>query len=293
MTSYPLIRRLRSAAWLSQALLASLLLLGFIQTTRAAEAPAAEPPPKKPGFWKRLATEGLTVEVGKDGIRTGPANESPTSSGQRGGRASTADIWAGDSEEPIHTRVWGGNRVPGIFSGDNANQARKGSLEWPRVAVTFKEFGAHEPCWLVDARVWTSASKYTDESFRICTAPLTMSDDLGQTSHLKWQAVSALGMQLTGRELHFAKNSGGQRTKGPLPPLKPFGVNIAVKMQPGGLHAAENNLHTRYKSVLVRLAWVAGFVSADDIDLTGMASSFDKRMWVAGFDPAGNKDEGL
>lgn len=292
MTSSPLVRRLRAAAWLSLALIASLLLLSFAQTSWASEK-AAEPPPKKPGFWKRLATEGMTIEVGKDGIRTGPANETRTSPGQRGGRASTADIWAGDSDEAMHTRVRGGNRVPGIFSGDNVNQARKGLLEWPRVAVTFKEFGVHEPCWLVDARVWTSASKYTDETSRICTSPLTMSDDLGSTSRIKWQAVSALGMQLTERELHFAENSGGQRTKGPLPPLKPFGVNIAVKMQPGGLHAAENNLHTRYESILVRLAWVAGFVSVDDIDLTGMASSFDKRMWVAGFDPAGNKDKGL
>lgn len=279
----------RVSAFVVARSIVALMLLSMAAVSAATES--KKEAEKKPGFWKRLATEGLTVEVGKDGIRTGPANEARTSPGQRGGLASTADILAGDSNEPMHTRVTGGNRLTGIFSNDNVNQARKGLLEWPRVAVTFKEFGLYEPCWLVEARVWTSPTKYTDESFRICTAPITVTDDIGNSANLKWQAVSALAAQLTGRELHFADNTGGQRTKGPLPPLKPFGVNLAVKKQPGGLHAADNNLHVRYDSILVRLAWVAGFVRTDD--LTGMSNSFDKRMWVAGFDAAGNKDEGL
>jgi hypothetical protein len=245
--------------------------------TRPAEAD------KKPGFWKRLTTEG---------IRIGPAASSPSESSRP---VSPNVVFAGDSKEPMHASLAGANRLPGIFASDNESQASKGLLEWPRVAVTWKEFGEREPCWLGEARIWTNATESKTETFRICTAPIEQRDDLGQVGWLRWQAVSALSTRLNNTELHFAENSGSRRTAGPLPPLKPFGVKFAIKMQPGGLHAAENLMPTRYGSIIVRLAIVTGFLRPEGMGDTvemELGRSGDKRLWIAGFDAAGNLDAG-
>jgi hypothetical protein len=64
-------------------------------------------------------------------------------------------------------------------------------------------------------------------------------------------------------------------------------------MQPGGLHTADNFLRVRYEAIIVRLAWVSGFLRPEDItDTVGMElnRSADKRLWVAGFDAEGNRD---
>lgn len=255
-----------------------------------AEEPKPEEP-KKPGFWRRLANEGLRIEVGKDGVRTGPAQQAGASTG--GGASNAGLIYQGDSIEPLHTPISGANVLPGLFANDDYTAASKGRLEWPRVAVTWKEFGEQMPCWLGEARVWSSATSSKTESFRLCTSAIEVKDDLGQSGFLKWQSISALGTRLRNTELNFTENTGAKRTQGPLPPLKPFGVNIAVKMQPGGLHTADNFLRVRYEAIIVRLAWVSGFLRPEDItDTVGMElnRSADKRLWVAGFDAAGNKD---
>lgn len=62
--------------------LSSVVVSGLLAFSLSAfgEEPT-EPPPKKPSLWQRLKTDGISVQVGRDGVTAGPADTAGSGSG--------------------------------------------------------------------------------------------------------------------------------------------------------------------------------------------------------------------
>jgi len=253
-----------SATLLALALPASALASGQATTPTAGEpAPAsadsAQEEPRESRFG-RLA-EGFRKATGISLTRSGQET--------RG------------SNLAIYTPVEGSGTLPGLFARGDRDLAIQGQLQWPRVALTFVEYGRSLPCWTVEARIWSSASASTVERFRTCLdAPLTKVDDMGGTSRFsKHDALTRAKLRrFQGAQplFGYVETTGSQRTAGPNPPRKLFQVDVPADIEEKVFDASINAM------------WIAGFFTLED---TGMASSFmDWRMWIAGFEPAGNRD---
>ena len=229
---------------------------------------AQDTQPPKPGFFRQLGKS--LADSGKQMVGIKP------NAGTKAGSQSSDSIY-----EPLS----GAGKLPGLFKGDNHQQAQLGKLEWPRVALTFTEWGASLPCWTAEARIWTSPTASTTETFRTCfDAAVTETDDLGETAELNSAALWKGRDTLSGIRVPPSKpNTGAQRSTGPIPPAQPFVVNVS---RPG--------VTDRAVDVSLRIAWVAGFIQAADLHPgpSGMLTPFkDSRMWIAAFKPDGNRDK--
>ncbi|MEB2039195.1 hypothetical protein VDR81_19175 [Xanthomonas campestris pv. campestris] len=247
-------------ARIAGAALLALTVAGVAQAQGAQE--------QKPGFFRQLGKN--LADSGKQMVGIQPNGD--TKAGSQG----TGSIY-----EPLS----GAGKLPGLFKGDNHQQAQLGKLEWPRVALTFTEWGASLPCWTAEARIWTSTTASTTETFRTCfDAPLTETDDLGETAELNTSALWKGRDTLNGIRVPPSKpNTCAQRSTGPNPPSQPFVVNVS---RPG--------VADRAVDVSLRIAWVAGFIQTADLHPgpSGMLTPFkDSRMWIAAFKPDGNRDK--
>jgi hypothetical protein len=247
---------------------ASLLALSFsLPVLAQEEVPAA---PNKPGFFRQLGTSLKDAGQQAIGVKASPTNrEAPGRSNGLGA---------------IYTPLSGASKLPKLFRADNHQQAQLGKLEWPRVALTFQEWGTSLPCWTVEARIWTSSSASTTETFRTCSdAPLTETDDLGEVAELNDAALWKGRDTLKGlRVLPSKPNTGSQRSTGPNPPAQPFQVNVS-----------RDAVANRAGEVALRVAWVSGFIQTSDLHPgpSGILTPFkDARMWIAGFNADGNRD---
>ena len=183
---------------------------------------------------------------------------------------------------PLYEPLGSGSTLEGLFTHGNRDLALQGQLEWPRVALTFLEYGRSVPCWTVEARIWTNATTSTTEKFKTClNAPLTTTDDLGNSvAYNKHDGLTRAKLRrfLDLQPLYgYVDTTGTKRTTGPNPPRQLFGVNVPAEIEEKVNDAALNSM------------WISGFFGPEN---TGMAASFmDWRMWIAGFDPAGNRDK--
>ncbi|MEB2124159.1 hypothetical protein VDS34_12975 [Xanthomonas campestris pv. campestris] len=248
-----------------QGAFAALLALTLVSpfTTHAQDVPA-----QKPGFFRQLGKS--LADSGKQMVGIKP--HARTNAGSQGTGS-------------IYTPIDGAGKLPNLFKGDNHQQAQLGKLDWPRVALTFTEWGASLPCWTAEARIWTSPTASTTETFRTCfDAPLTETDDLGDTAELNTAALWKGRDTLNGIRVPPIKpNTGAQRATGPNPPAQPFVVNVS---RPG--------LADRAVDVSLRVAWVTGFIQTADLHPgpSGLLTPLkDTRMWIAGFKPDGNRDK--
>lgn len=107
-----------------QGAFAALLALTLVSpfTTYAQDVPA-----QKPGFFRQLGKS--LADSGKQMVGIKP------NSGTKAGNHATGSIYA-----PIS----GVGKLSGLFKGDNHQAAQAGRLDWPRVALTFTEWG--HPC---------------------------------------------------------------------------------------------------------------------------------------------------
>ncbi|WP_047125873.1 hypothetical protein [Xanthomonas arboricola] len=248
-----------------QGAFAALLALTLVSPL---SAQAQEVPEQKSGFFRQLG-KGL-ADTGKQMVGIKP------NSGSKAGSQGTGSIY---------TPVSGAGKLPGLFKGDNHQAAQAGKLDWPRVALTFTEWGASLPCWTVEARIWTGPAASNTETFRACAdAPLTETDDLGETVELNTSALWKSRDALNGIRVPPSKpNTGAQRSTGPNPPSQPFVVNVS---RPG--------VADRAVDVALRVGWVSGFIQTADLHpgASGLLTPFkDTRLWVAGFKPDGNRDK--
>ncbi|MCC4606834.1 hypothetical protein [Xanthomonas campestris] len=229
---------------------------------------AQDVPEQKPGFFSQLGKS--LADSGKQMVGIKPH------SGSKAGSQRTGSIY---------TPISGAGKLHGLFKGDNHQQAQLGKLDWPRVALTFTEWGASLPCWTAEARIWTSPTASTTETFRTCfDAPLTETDDLGETAELNTSALWKGRDTLNSVRVPSSKpNTGTQRSTGPNPPAQPFVVNVS---RPG--------VADRAVDVALRVAWVSGFLQTVDLHPgpSGMLTPFkDSRLWIAAFKPDGNRDK--
>ncbi|MCD0253626.1 hypothetical protein VDQ16_11785 [Xanthomonas campestris pv. campestris] len=240
----------------------------LLALTVAGVAQAQDAEEQKPGFFRQLGKS--LADSGKQMVGIKP---------QVAGKAS------GQGNNSIYTPISGAGKLPNLFKGDNHQQAQLGNLDWPRVALTFTEWGASLPCWTAEARIWTSPTASTTETFRTCfDAPLTETDDLGETAELNTSALWKGRDTLNSVRVPSSKpNTGAQRSTGPNPPAQPFVVNVS-----------RPRVADRAVDVSLRVAWVSGFLQTADLHPgpSGMLTPFkDTRLWIAGFRPDGNRDK--
>lgn len=250
---------------MAAALAAALFLRG--QSVSAQEASQSTQQAEQPGFFRQLGRSLKDAGGQMIGVK-------PT--GAAAGQAT--------NNQPIYTPLSGAGKLPGLFKSDNHQLAQQGRLDWPRVALTFQEWGASLPCWTVEAKIWTSPSASTVETFRTCAnAALTETDDLGDTAELNTAALWKGRDSLMGVRVPSSKaNTGASRSTGPNPPSQPFVVNVS---RPG--------VSDKAVDVALRVAWVSGFIQTADLHpgASGLLTPFkDSRMWLATFRPEGNRD---
>lgn len=234
--------------------------------------PEAAPASSKPGFFRQLGDS--LKDAGQRAV-----GAKPERSGDQNARGAAA------GERTAYAPLTGAGRLKGLYAAQDHRQAQLGRLDWPRVALTFTEWGASLPCWTVEARIWTSAAASTTETFKACAdAPLTVKDDLGDEIELTDNARAAATTDLmVGLRVKPGKpNTGEQRTAGPNPPNEPLNVR-----------AGRDGVAWQARKVALSVAWAAGFFRAEDLrpGPSGILTPFrDTRMWIAGFKPEGNRD---
>lgn len=240
------------------------MLLALVLTSSLAVA--QESPAEKPGFFKQLGTS--LKNAGQEMIRAKP---------RTGARGATG---------PLYTPISGAGKIVGLFKNEDHQAAQSGKLDWPRVALTYKQWGSSLPCWTVEARIWTSATASTSETFQACAdAPLTVVDDLGEKAELSDNArAKATTDLLVGLRVRPGKpNSGDQRTTGPTPPREPFHVRTT-----------RDGVADQARKVALSVAWISGYLQPSDLapGPSGILTPFrDVRVWIAGFDPSGDRDK--
>ena len=229
-------------------------------------AVAQDQPAQKPGFFRQLGDS--LKDAGQRMVGAKPRSGNPAQTG------------------PLYTPIRGAGRINGLYKSEDHQQAQMGRLDWPRVALTYKEWGASLPCWTVEARIWTSATASTLETFQACAdAPLTIKDDLGEEAELNDNArAKATTDLMVGLRVRPGKpNTGDQRTAGPNPPREPFNVQTS-----------RDGVAEQARKVALSAAWVSGYLRAEDLypGPSGILTPFrDTRMWIGGFDPTGNRDK--
>lgn len=249
----------------------ALLAIAAMSTIASAQPhPEQEEVPNKPGFFRQLGASLKDAGQQAIGVKSSPTNRAaPERSNGLGA---------------IYTPLSGAGKLPDLFRAGNHQQAQLGKLDWPRVALTFQEWGTSLPCWTVEARIWTSSTVSTTETFKACSdAPLRETDDLGEVAELNDAALWKGKDTLRGiRVLPSKPNTGAQRSTGPNPPAQPFQVNVS-----------RDAVANRAGEVALRVAWVSGFIQTSDLHPgpSGILTPFkDSRMWIAGFKPDGNRD---
>ncbi|MEN9159776.1 MULTISPECIES: hypothetical protein [Xanthomonas] len=240
----------------------------LLALTVAGSVHAQDTQPPKSGFFRQLGKS--LADSGKQMVGIQP------NAGTKAGSPGTGSIY---------TPINGAGKLPNLFKGDNHQQAQLGKLDWPRVALTFTEWGASLPCWTVEARIWTSPTASSIETFRTCfDAAVTETDDLGETAELNSAALWKGRDTLSGiRVMPSKPNTGAQRSTGPNPPAQPFVVNVS-----------RAGVADRAVDVALRVAWVSGFLQTADLHPgpSGLLTPFkDTRLWIAAFKPDGNRDK--
>lgn len=131
----------------------------------------------------------------------------------------------GNAAGPVYTPISGGNTLSGLFAGQNQHKANYGQIAYPRVALEYLSFGADQPCWKVRATIWRGPKQSHDEVFQVCDAPIVVRDAVGQSGQLNPQGIID---KIDGTRAPMnVSNTGDQRTRGPLPPLRPMSVQLA------------------------------------------------------------------
>jgi hypothetical protein len=178
-----------------------------------------------------------------------------------------------------------GAKFSGLFSKDPDHmKGFRGEYQWPRAALTFVEYGEKLPCWTIKARIWTSSSHSTNEEFKTCAnSQMIFTNDLGKevTPSYNWDGMlSAVAGVITASRV---TNTGSNRTTGPNPPNKLYPMD-----------AGSIEMNSQLESILLRVMFVSGQTNPKGLDMSSkreIESFRDSRMWIAGFDPEGNRDK--
>lgn len=179
----------------------------------------------------------------------------------------TATMNDGPAYRPISPAS--GGTFAGIFRtySPSGNPGR-----FPRVSLFFESFGASEPCWRTRATIWLSERSHHEETFDLCNAPIVTKDDLGATTVMADPTTTYLGM-LSRQPFAPGVPITPDRTVGPNPPRVPFLMDFGSAPNKGPLRG-------QYQAIVTRALVISGYAK----------SPYEPLMWVAGFNPNGNKD---
>ena len=181
-----------------------------------------------------------------------------------------------ESGAGLYTPISGGQTFATLFRNEDHDQAIQGRLQWPRTALTFVEYGRNLPCWTVKATIWTSPTASREETFRTCAdAKLTKTNDLGETSTFG-RSIGFVGLLNAQPRFGAVPTTGDSRTRGPNPPRLLFQVDVDKPMR------------DKMREIVINAAWVSGFYGQGN-DLSHASIFYDYRMWIAGFEPSGNR----
>jgi hypothetical protein len=268
--------------------LALVMALGLMPSAVPSEPQSSQPEKlphnNSPSLWDQI----------KSGVKKGIQKNS----GEQGQDQDIHDSWSrtGIDAHEWHGAVYtplnpsSGAQFAGIFSHQNHRAGQEGRLLWPRVALTFVEYGGSLLCWKVRATIWASVSSSRHEFFQICNAKIQTTDDIGQQAYFTPMALGAINVRLDHVTAASIPNTGTTRTEGPNPPVAPWRLNIAY-----GDPEIER-FSGRLYEMRLRLAWTSGYVNEDDLIKSENGSNLltvhfnDPRMWIAGFDKKGNAD---
>ncbi|WLA28499.1 hypothetical protein [Xanthomonas citri] len=176
----------------------------------------------------------------------------------------------------LYTPISGGQTFATLFRNEDHDQAIQGRLQWPRAALTFVEYGRNLPCWTVKATIWTSPTASREETFKTCAdAKLTKTNDLGETSTFG-RSIGFVGLLNAQPRFGAVPTTGDSRTRGPNPPRLLFQVDVDKAMR------------DKMRDIVINAAWVSGFYGQGN-DLSHTSIFYDYRMWIAGFEPNGNR----
>lgn len=230
---------------------------------------------------KRCATS-VAVATVLAGLLAGCANGGPDINGfvQKANNAVESAIGSVTGQQglggPYYQPISGGQTIQGIFKGEDTYKALYAGYAWPRVALEVTSYGASQTCWEFNAIVWKSATSKHTEHFRLCDVPVATTNDVGQTGYLDDMSLINLAQMMDSAQvMPNVRNTGSQRTSGPLPPISPFGVNISTT---NALTGQSDPLSMRYDHMEARLAYLTGYTGRQDY-----------RFWLWRFDPAGNR----
>ena len=176
----------------------------------------------------------------------------------------------------LYTPVSGGQTFPTLFRNEDHDQAIQGRLQWPRAALTFVEYGRNLPCWTVKATIWSSPTASREETFKTCAdAKLTKTNDLGEASTYG-RSIGFVGLLNAQPRFGAVPTSGDSRTRGPNPPRLLFQVDVDKAMR------------DKMRNIVINAAWVSRFYGQGN-DLSHASIFYDYRMWIADFEPSGNR----
>lgn len=176
----------------------------------------------------------------------------------------------------LYTPISGGQTFATLFRNEDHDQAIQGRLQWPRTALTFVEYGRNLPCWTVKATIWTSSTASREETFKTCAdAKLTKTNDLGEISTFG-RSIGFVGLLNAQPRFGAVPTTGDSRTRGPNPPRLLFQVDVDKPMR------------DKVREIVINAAWVSGFYGQGN-DLSHASIFYDYRMWIAGFEPSGNR----
>ena len=235
--------------------IAMLCFVGF--NSSAQDEPAPPSTTSQPSFWQRVGakTKEAAGAIGK-GVSNGVQEVAHPGSTR------------GNAYRPINPV---NGSLENIFPAFQLEQAGKGQIPWPRIALTVEDYGVHLDCWTFKAKVWTSAISTHDETFQICgSAPIRTKNDLGEEQLSVPSPILGQMNANAATAMYAPQNTGDALTEGPYPPQMLFYRNIPEPLRQAQI------------PILVQLLTVTGFMR----NISG--ANHDYRMWIAGYNPAGN-----
>lgn len=188
---------------------------------------------------------------------------------------------------------------PGVFKGPHIARYDARETGWPRVAITYLEWGRRLECWTARADIWENPKNHHSETFRVCDVPYIVKDDVGGPGAVLI-GESANGYVGRGYIQYLSaqysrdrwSTTGETRTTGPVPPKRVMpSIPTADSDLPGlGTNSLNSvkTLRARHDDIYARIAFVSGFINRSSGGAPDTLN--DVRLWVAGFDQAGKKD---
>jgi hypothetical protein len=174
-----------------------------------------------------------------------------------------------------------------IFKNTKRPDLKSSDTGWPRVAITYVEWGGDLICWKVRADIWKSQTAHTVENLKICDVPYALKDDIGQESQLTTLELGIINTLLINAQSRSDwRNTDANRTTGPTPPKYTWKISIAGSTI-AGLSSEGDRLRVRESAIATRIALISSWYEIDKAAPNPKArvpQVSDARLWFVKFE---------